>query len=67
MSIDAHALMSTIDMGKLIPEVSRNIQISEVMNAMASSEPCLFNNSESNLMPVTIKENNWVTIKDEQK
>lgn len=59
MSIDAHALMSTVDMGKLIPEVSRNIQISEVIKAMASSEPCLFNNSNSNLMPVTVKEMNW--------
>lgn len=59
MSIDAHALMSTVDMGKLIPEVSRNIQISEVIKAMASSEPCLFNNSKSNLMPVTVKEMNW--------
>lgn len=64
MSIDAHALMSTIDMGKLIPEVSRNLQISEVIKAMASSEPCLFNNSENNLMPVAIKENDWIITKE---
>ena len=63
MSIDVHALMSTIDMIKLIPEVSINLQISEVIKAMGSSEPCLFNNSESNLMPVTVKENHWIITK----
>lgn len=34
---------------------SKNIQVADLVNAMAQSEPCLFNNSESNLMPVTIK------------
>lgn len=53
MSIDVHALMSTVNMSNLISEMSTNIQISEVIKAMASSEPCLFNNSEGNLMPVT--------------
>lgn len=55
MSIDVHALMSMVDMHKLIPKVSRNIQISEVIKAMINSEPCLFHNSEDNLMPVVEK------------
>ena len=52
--IDAHALMSTIDMTNLLKSrKSRNIQINDLIKAMAESEPCLFNNSEDNLMPVT--------------
>lgn len=37
---------------------SKNIQIADLISAMAMSEPCLFNNSEENLMPVT--EGNFV-------
>ena len=52
--IDAHALSSVIDLGQLIKkEKSKNIQIADIVHAMALSEPCLFNNSEINLMPVT--------------
>ena len=29
-----------------------NIQIGDLIHAMAASEPCLFNNSSENLMPV---------------
>ena len=32
-----------------------NIQIADLVKAMALSEPCLFNNSATNLMPVTLK------------
>jgi len=34
---------------------SENIQIADLVKAMASSEPCLFNNSAANLMPVIVK------------
>ncbi len=33
-----------------------NIQIADLIKAMALSEPCLFNNSAVNLMPVISKE-----------
>ena len=33
----------------------QNIQIADLIKAMASSEPCLFNNSATNLMPVIQK------------
>jgi len=33
-----------------------NIQIADLVKAMASSEPCLFHNSAANLMPVTVKQ-----------
>lgn len=32
-----------------------NIQITDLIKAMMLSEPCLFHNSTSNLMPVTLK------------
>lgn len=34
---------------------SQNIQIADLVKAMAASEPCLFNNSATNLMLVTLK------------
>jgi len=34
---------------------SQNIQIADLVKAMAASEPCLFHNSATNLMPVTLK------------
>ena len=34
-------------------QVGSNIQINNMIKAMVNSEPCLFNNSEENLMPVT--------------
>ena len=33
-----------------------NIQITDLIKAMAFSEPCLFNNSSTNLMPVIVKD-----------
>ena len=33
----------------------QNIQIADLIKAMAASEPCLFHNSLANLMPVTLK------------
>jgi len=33
----------------------QNIQIADLIKAMAVSEPCLFHNSAANLMPVTLK------------
>lgn len=54
MSIDIHSLMATVDMTKLLQKTdSTNIQISDLIHAMALSEPCLFGNSTANLMPVT--------------
>jgi len=35
---------------------SSNVQIGDVVRAMAASEPCLFNNSPGNLMPVSRRE-----------
>ena len=53
MSIDIHSLMATVDMTKLLQKSdSTNIQISDLVHAMALSEPCLFGNSTANLMPV---------------
>jgi len=34
---------------------SKNLQIKDLIEAMMQSEPCLFHNSENNLMPVTEK------------
>ncbi len=65
MSIDAHSLMSCVDMRKLLDketlekgriiqkQVNTNIQIKDLVKAFVSSEPCLFANSSENLMPVT--------------
>lgn len=63
MSIDAHALMSMVDMSKLLDKenlekgrVKRdgvNVKVKELIKAMMDSEPCLFHNSEDNLMPVS--------------
>lgn len=44
----------------------KNIQISDLIQAMATSEPCLFNNSSENLMPVTIKDSVIVPIESRQ-
>ena len=35
--------------------MTKNIQINDMVKAMIDSEPCLFNNSTENLMPVTQK------------
>ena len=35
--------------------MTENIQINDMVKLMAQSEPCLFNNSKENLMPVTQK------------
>jgi len=57
MSIDVHSLMSIVDMSKLLKKSdSKNIQISDLVKAMAQSEPCLFHNSSNNLMPVVKKD-----------
>jgi len=57
MSIDVHSLMSIVDMSKLLKKSdSKNIQISDLVKAMAQSEPCLFHNSSDNLMPVVKKD-----------
>ena len=62
MSIDIHSLMATVDMSKLLQKSdSKNIQIGDLIKAMALSEPCLFNNSADNLMPVIAKEFNIPT------
>lgn len=54
MSLDVHALMSTVDMSKLLRKSNNhNIQTKDLVRAMAMSEPCLFNNDKANLMPVT--------------
>lgn len=50
--IDVHALMSTIDMQKLLSKKGANIQVNDLVKAMVASEPCLFSNSKNNLMPV---------------
>ena len=57
MSVDAHAIMSTVDVTKiLLKENGKNIQIKNIIEAMILSEPCLFNNSSDNLMKPTEKE-----------
>ena len=33
--------------------MNKNLQIEDLIKALISSEPCLFHNSEENLMPVT--------------
>ena len=63
MSVGADSLMATVDMGKLLNKetlekgrVKRdgvNVQVKELIKAMMDSEPCLFHNSEDNLMPVS--------------
>ena len=63
MSIGADSLMGSVDMSKLLDKetlekgrVKRNgvnVQVKEVIKAMMDSEPCLFHNSETNLMPVS--------------
>ena len=54
MSLDVHALMSIIDMSKLLRKSgNHNIQTNDLVRAMALSEPCLFNNHKATLMPVT--------------
>ena len=56
MSIDVHSLMSTVNMAKLLKNIqqksSANIQARDLVRFIEQSEPCLFNNSEGNLMPV---------------
>lgn len=68
MSVGADSLMATVDMSKLLDketlergrvikkQTGNNIQINDLVQAMALSEPCLFGNSSANLMPVTEKE-----------
>jgi len=64
MSVGADSLMFHINMSKLLdketletgrvikPKSSKNVQIGDLVRAIAASEPCLFNNSSENLMPV---------------
>lgn len=64
MSVGADSLMFHINMSKLLDKEtletgrvirtksSKNVQIGELVRAIATSEPCLFNNSPENLMPV---------------
>ena len=64
MSVGADSLMGSLDMSKLLDketlekgrvikkQTNSNIQINDLIQAMASSEPCLFGNSSANLMPV---------------
>jgi len=57
MSIDVHSLMSIVDMSKLLKKPdSKNVQINDLVRAMVLSEPCLFNNSSDNLMPINEKD-----------
>ena len=65
MSVGADSIMGSVDVAKLLnketlergrvirKQTSSNIQISDLVQAMALSEPCLFGNSSANLMPVT--------------
>jgi len=65
VSVGADSLMGHLDVSKLLDketlekgrvikkETNSNIQINDLIQAMASSEPCLFGNSSANLMPVT--------------
>lgn len=54
MSLDVHALMSIVDMSKLLKKSDNlNIQPNDLVKAMVMSEPCLFNNHKAILMPVT--------------
>ena len=64
MSVGADSLMGSLDMSKLLDketlekgrvikkQTNSNIQINDLIQVMASSEPCLFGNSSANLMPV---------------
>lgn len=64
MSVGADSLMGHLDVFKLLDKetlekgrlikkaTNSNIQINDLIQAMASSEPCLFGNSSANLMPV---------------
>ncbi len=68
MSIGVDSLMATVDMTKLLDkevlergrvvqkQQSINVQVKNLIQAMASSEPCLFANSSKNLMPVKYNE-----------
>ena len=63
MSVGADSLMGHLDISKLLDKETlergrvkqdgTNIQIKEVIKAIMDSEPCLFHNSEANLMPVS--------------
>ena len=63
MSVGADSLMGHLDISKLLDKETlergrvkqdgTNIQIKEVIKAMMDSEPCLFHNSEANLMTVS--------------
>lgn len=65
MSVGADSIMGSVDVAKLLnketlergrvirKQTRSNIQISDLVQAMALSEPCLFGNSSANLMPVT--------------
>lgn len=63
MSVGADSLMGHLDISKLLDKetlergrVKRdgvNVQVKELIKAMMDSEPCLFHNSEDNLMPVS--------------
>jgi len=54
MSLDVHALMSIVDMSKLLRKSgNHNIQTKDLVRAMVMSEPCLFNNDKANLIPVS--------------
>ena len=62
MSIGADSLMGSVNMSRLLDKETLekgrvkhdgvNVQVKEVVKAMMDSEPCLFHNSEANLMPV---------------
>lgn len=78
MSIGADSLMATVDMGKLLDKeilergrvVAKkngvNLQVADIVQAMASSEPSLFANYSATLMPVIVKEFK-ITVNDETK
>jgi len=54
MSLDVHALMSIVDMSKLLKKSDNlNIQPNDLVKAIVMSEPCLFHNASTNLMPVS--------------
>ena len=69
MSVGADSIMGSLDVSKLLDketlergrvirkQTGSNIQISDLVQAMALSEPCLFGNSSANLMPVTCVNN----------
>ena len=63
MSVGADSLMGHLDISKLLDKETlergrakqngTNVQIKEIVKAMMDSEPCLFHNSEANLMTVS--------------